>query len=103
MMCKMLKYKHGKLDSLLEEIAALPPLNKSSLDEVWRHWLTEAFMDTHDNKPEESLELLKLVKERIDRSKKNKATAADYRNEIKKDFNKAIPRLASEQSILLGN
>lgn len=106
--CKMLKYKHGKLDSLLEEIAALPALNKSSLDEVWRHWLTEAFMDSHNYKPEESPELLKLVKERVDRiyakreDENKSATKADYRNEIKKDFRKAIPRLAREESVLWG-
>lgn len=86
--------------SLFGQIFALPPLNNSTLNDAWVHWLTLAFMTKYDGKPEKSKVLLNTVHERVKRTCKNKPTAADYRKEIKKDFKKAIPRFARELSKL---
>ena len=92
---------YEKYTPLFKEIMALPPLNESTLNDSWKHWLTEAFLSSHNGEPEESKELLDMVKLRVNNNR-DKPTAADYRKEIKKDFRKAIPRLAKELSKIYG-
>lgn len=84
------------------EIVDLPDFHTKTLGKLWMHWLVEAFMDTHNGKPEESAELEAKVKPRVDKSKTS-PTEKDYRNEIKKDFRKAVKRFAKEKTDLMGN
>jgi hypothetical protein len=103
---RCLKIEGAKLSPLLTEFAGLPPL-RTKTAKILMPLLVGAFLDTHTRKPEKSPELLRIVKLRVNKSsslKSNAPTAPkEYRNEIKKDFRKAVRLLAKEMTTLLGD
>ena len=103
---RCLKIEGAKLNRDLAEFASLPPL-RTKTAKILMPWLVEAFLDTHNGEPEESPELLDIVEDRVDESSPKKSNVPpspkDYRNEIKKDFRKAVRLLAKEMTTLLGD
>ncbi len=103
---RCLKIEGAKLSPLLTEFAGLPPL-RTKTAKILMPLLVGAFLDTHNRKPEKSPDLLRIVKLRVNKSsslKSNAPTAPkEYRNEIKKDFRKAVRLLAKEMTTLLGD
>ena len=103
---RLMKIRGDKLPPILVEIADLPLFRTKTLYPLWMHWLVEAFMDTHNGEPEGSDELKEFVKKRVVNQARLKSladpTPKAYRNEIKRDFRRAVKRLAKEMTDLMG-
>jgi hypothetical protein len=88
------------------EVIDLLQFRTKTLGKLWMFWMVEAFMDTHNGEPEKSRKLKKIVKKRVVHQAKLKSLARPtpkaYRNEIKRDFRKAVKRLAKEMTDLMG-
>ena len=101
-----MKIRGDKLQPVLVEIADLPLFRTKTIYPLWMHWLMEAFMDTHNGEPEKSPKLKKIVKNRVVNQAMLKSLARPtpkaYRNEIKRDFRRAVKRLAKEMTDLMG-
>jgi hypothetical protein len=77
-------------------IIGLPELSPDTV-KLWEPWLEAIFLAKYDGHPENDPELKNLVRIRVEKSGP-KVTAAALRNQIKRDFRKAIPRLAKQCS-----
>ena len=103
---RLMKIRGDKLQPVLVEIADLPLFRTKTIYPLWMHWLMEAFMDTHNGEPEKSPKLKKIVKNRVVNQAMLKSLARPtpkaYRNEIKRDFRRAVKRLAKEMTDLMG-
>ena len=64
---------------------------------LWKPWLEAVFLEKYDGHPENDPELKNLVRIRVENSDLT-VSAAAFRNQIKKDFHKAIPRFAKQLS-----
>jgi len=124
----MYESKHGKIDGRKHprerQLLNLPRISPETYPE-WKPWLVEAFMNKHDDSPEKSKELKKLVEERVNRNpsgkgkgiyrgtlswrdrveeikKRSEATPFDYCRELVKTFKKAAVVFAKQMSWLRG-
>jgi hypothetical protein len=77
-------------------IIGLPELSPDTV-KLWKPWLEAVFLEKYDGHPENDPELKNLVRIRVENSDLT-VSAAAFRNQIKKDFHKAIPRFAKQLS-----
>jgi hypothetical protein len=75
-------------------IIELPELSPDTV-KLWKPWLEAIFLAKYDGHPENDPELKNLVRIRVEKSG-SKVTASALRNEIQRDFHKAIPRFAKQ-------
>ena len=83
-------------------IIELPELSPDTV-KLWKPWLEAVFLEKYDGHPEKDPELKNLVMGRLKTPDSKvptaKVPAAEIRNQIKKDFHKAIPRFARWHSL----
>ncbi|MBP65480.1 MAG: hypothetical protein CL727_06925 [Chloroflexi bacterium] len=75
----------------------LPELSPDTV-KLWKPWLEAVFLEKYAGHPENDPELKNLVMRRLG-APDSKVPAAEIRNQIKRDFHKAIPRFARWHSL----